>query len=72
MEMHQHLNDEIINACKFAAVEDFIEKLPNKYETIIGENGVEIIWRTKTKIINSKSYIKKFFNHIIGMRLPHL
>ena len=51
--------EEISRACKFAAADEFIEKLPQKYETLIGENGVRLCWRTKTKAINSKSNIKK-------------
>ena len=35
-------DDEIIKACKFAAAQDFIEKLPNKYESKIGENGIKL------------------------------
>ena len=30
--------DEIINACKFAAADEFINKLPDKYESNVGEN----------------------------------
>ena len=30
--------DEIVRACKFAASDDFITKLPEKYNTMIGEN----------------------------------
>ena len=30
-------DEEIKNACKFAAADEFIEKLPNRYETVIGK-----------------------------------
>ena len=33
---------EIKNACKLAAADEFIEKLPNKYKTLIGENAVRL------------------------------
>ena len=35
-------NDEIIKACKFAAADEFIKKLPKGYDTMIGENGVRL------------------------------
>jgi len=34
--------NEIKKACDFAAATEFIEKLPNSYETIIGENGIKL------------------------------
>ena len=40
--------EEIRAACKFAATDEFIEKLPQGYETMIGENGVDFWW-SKTK-----------------------
>ena len=33
--------EEVIEACKQAAADDFIKNLPLKYETIIGENGMK-------------------------------
>ena len=33
---------EIKNACKLAAADEFIDALPEKYKTIIGENGVRL------------------------------
>ena len=57
---------ELIEACKFANADEFIDKLPLKYDTIIGENGVKTIWRTKTKAINSKSHFKKFSYNTFG------
>ena len=35
-------NDEIYEAARLSHSEDFISKLPNKYETLIGENGVRL------------------------------
>ena len=34
--------EEINNACKFAAADEFIEKLPNGFNTMIGENGIRL------------------------------
>ena len=33
-------HEEIVKACKYAAADEFIQKLPNCYDTLIGENGV--------------------------------
>ena len=41
---------EIKNACKFAAADEFIDKLPNKYKTLIGENAIRLSGGQKQRI----------------------
>ena len=49
----QATNEEVYKVAKLSFCEEFINNLPNKYETLIGEDGVRLLV-VKTKIINCK------------------
>ena len=56
---------EIENACEFAAASEFINKLPNKFDTMIGGKRSTALWWTEAKNLDSKSGIKKVTNYPI-------
>jgi len=51
-------NDQIKKACEFAAADEFIEKLPKSYETIIGENGIKLSGGQKQRLSIARAILK--------------
>jgi len=52
-------NEELNEAVKFSYSKEFIEKLPNKFETLIGENGIRLSGGEKQRISIARAMLKK-------------
>lgn len=52
-------HEEVIEACKCAQADDFIEKMPLKYNTELGQGGVNVSGGQKQRLCIARALLKK-------------
>lgn len=56
----QNLTDEeMIEACKIACLDDFINELPDKYDTVIGEGGINLSGGQRQRLAIARALVQK-------------
>jgi len=55
----QATQSEIEEACRFAAADEFIDKLPSSYESLVGENGIKLSGGQKQRLSIARAILKK-------------
>lgn len=51
--------EEMKEACKIACLDDFIESLPNQYDTILGESGIILSGGQKQRLAIARAFVQK-------------
>ncbi len=52
-------DDEVIEVARLSSCEEFINNLPNKFDTLIGENGVRLSGGEKQRLSIARAMLKK-------------
>ncbi len=52
-------HEEVVEACRYAQAEDFIEAMPKKYDTDLGQGGVNVSGGQKQRLCIARALLKK-------------
>ena len=50
--------EDVINAAKIAGIHDFIQSIPNKYNTVVGERGLKLSGGEKQRVAIARAVLK--------------
>ena len=51
-------DEEIVRACKLACLDEFINALPDKYDTVVGEGGVTLSGGQRQRLAIARAFIQ--------------
>ncbi len=51
-------DEEIVNACKLACLDEFINALPDKYDSVVGEGGVTLSGGQRQRLAIARAFIQ--------------
>ena len=51
-------DEEIVRACKLACLDEFINVLPDKYDTVVGEGGVTLSGGQRQRLAIARAFIQ--------------
>ena len=49
----------MVEACKLACLDEYISSLPNKYDTVVGEGGVNLSGGEKQRLAIARAFLQK-------------
>lgn len=61
--------DEVNEAAEFAQIKQFIEGLPNKWETQVGERGLRLSGGEKQRVAIARCFVRIIYSHYLFILL---